>query len=391
MNPLSYLLLAVFLVLPLVITLYNLVSVFTKGRRGQYVFGWMTMVLGPLFSLILLTMEGAPPDYPDPVVLGGVGPSFHTPIASWYLPSFLAFAVIGIAAYLLLLHGKDRLPPLIAVVGITGVYIGAVVSVLYIAQLAKNLGLDDWIEVLFLILFPFNYLLCAAKVLRQTIRGYVRDMSADPPIYESLLRDSQKKSDSLPAHTNPFLNFCWRTLSRSAGWLLLPFLFMLPLLAALLGILLLFGQQPDSLIRAFTQTSDWTLSQQISPPPVTVDSHYLCTVALRGHRRLVRPTRCGLRRGKKIVVNRQLCVANAFEQCVMEKCPRLHRKIRDFYDRRGYPLSRHITTPLRADIVYILMKPLEWLFLLFLYAADRRPESRIARQYLPVSVQSSDA
>ena len=40
----------------------------------------------------------------------------------------------------------------------------------------------------------------------------------------------------------------------------------------------------------------------------------LCTVALRGHEKLVRPTRMGLRRGERIVVNRQLCVANAFEQ-----------------------------------------------------------------------------
>lgn len=38
--------------------------------------------------------------------------------------------------------------------------------------------------------------------------------------------------------------------------------------------------------------------------------------------------------------------------------------------------------PIKADIVYILMKPLEWCFLIFLYLFDTRPERRIANQYL---------
>ena len=35
------------------------------------------------------------------------------------------------------------------------------------------------------------------------------------------------------------------------------------------------------------------------------------------------------------------------------------------------------------DIIYYLMKPLEWLFLLVLYLVDRKPENRIALQYIP--------
>lgn len=31
--------------------------------------------------------------------------------------------------------------------------------------------------------------------------------------------------------------------------------------------------------------------------------------------------------------------------------------------------------------IYLLMKPLEWMFLTTLYLADRRPEDRIAKQY----------
>lgn len=49
----------------------------------------------------------------------------------------------------------------------------------------------------------------------------------------------------------------------------------------------------------------------------------------------------------------------------------------------GYPLSKHINTAKAADITYILMKPLEYFFVIFLYLFDKKPENRIAVQYLP--------
>lgn len=145
---------------------------------------------------------------------------------------------------------------------------------------------------------------------------------------------------------------------------------------------MLLGQGLDAPIKAFTDTADWTFSKQTPPPPLEYDGHYLCTVAAGGHKKIVKPLRLGTRRNETIIVNRQLCIANAFEELIQEKTPRFHRWIRAFYDTYGYPLSRKITTPVRADIIYILMKPLEWAFLIFLYAFDLRPEQRIARQYI---------
>ena len=95
------------------------------------------------------------------------------------------------------------------------------------------------------------------------------------------------------------------------------------------------------------------------------------------------PIRLGVRHGHKIIVNRQLCVANAFEQILMERVPKLHRLIRGLYDRLGFPLARCIRTALAADLVYIMMKPLEWIFLAVIYLCDVHPESRIAMQYIP--------
>ena len=84
------------------------------------------------------------------------------------------------------------------------------------------------------------------------------------------------------------------------------------------------------------------------------------------------------------MVNRQLCVANAFEQLLEERTPKFHRALRKFYDTYGYPISRHIHTALAADFIYLIMKPFEWFFVAVLYLFDERPEDRIARQYLPL-------
>ncbi|SFE86807.1 hypothetical protein SAMN04487969_108129 [Paenibacillus algorifonticola] len=148
-------------------------------------------------------------------------------------------------------------------------------------------------------------------------------------------------------------------------------------------LLVLFGQRPDSFIRVFLETSSFHYSQLPVPPPTIVpgNGHYLCTVSVRGHRKIVKPLRAGLRHGSRIVVNRQLLVANAFENIIEQYAPRAHKIIRRCYDKYGYPLSKHINQPWSADVVYLLMKPLEWFFLAVLYTVDRNPENRIHRQY----------
>ena len=97
---------------------------------------------------------------------------------------------------------------------------------------------------------------------------------------------------------------------------------------------------------------------------------------------MVKPIRRGVRHGHIVIVNRQLCVANAFEQLLEERTPRLHRVLRAFYDRYGFPIARLIRSKWAADFVYFLMKPLEWLFVAFLYLTEVHPENRIAVQYM---------
>ena len=184
------------------------------------------------------------------------------------------------------------------------------------------------------------------------------------------------------SYENRLLQFFHKLLNKSRNWPWLAVLVALPTLALVVLILMLFGQQPDSMIKAWTNTADWAFSQKIPPQNLIIDEHYLCTVAAGGHEKVVKPQRMGVRHGHPVVVNRQLCIANAFEQVLEEKTPRFHRFLRRNYDRYGYPFAKHIKEKWAMDLIYYLMKPLEWLFLLVLYLVDRKPENRIAMQYI---------
>jgi len=160
----------------------------------------------------------------------------------------------------------------------------------------------------------------------------------------------------------------------------------LPVLVLLSSFLLIFGQKPDSMIRAFTDTYKHGFSQWDQQcDNVECGGHYLCSVAAKGHKKIVQPQRLGIRNGGIIVCNRQLLISNAFEDLVHESFPYLHRVIRNKYDKVGDLVHKYyyiFDNKYVSDIVYVIMKPLEWFFLFTLYLFDRKPENRIAKQYL---------
>lgn len=130
----------------------------------------------------------------------------------------------------------------------------------------------------------------------------------------------------------------------------------------------------------FTKTCSYILSLDKLPP--CENGHYLCTVAATGHRFIVRPLRFGYRGGQKIIVNRQLCIANAFEDLLHCRWPKLGRFCRKWYDRLGLPISKYIKNRWAADIIYLLMKPAEWIFFILLLLLDpENPEKRIDSMY----------
>ncbi len=170
---------------------------------------------------------------------------------------------------------------------------------------------------------------------------------------------------------------------RRVAWLVLA---CAPFFALVTAAMTLFGQRPDGLVLAFTQTYYRGFSE-LTAACANVDcgGHYLCSVAAKGHLGFVGTFRLGRRRGAWIACNRQLLVANAFEELLAERAPGAHRWVRRRYDRVGGRVrrhKRHLARPWLSDLIFAGMKPLEWGFLVALYACDPEPETRIACQYI---------
>lgn len=347
-------------VIPGGLTIRNIMNCIVKKPKFEKGFAVLTVIIGGIFYLLLLAFYQLEGDWYEPIYPD----QLHNPLSSEYFPALMLPVMIGTVGYFVLLFTKaDRIPPLVSVYLIANLILLNVIQIALAVQLYKVVS-TQWIGYLFYV-YHFNVLLLSTRVI-------VKHMKEQVAYYKT-------REDQMCDRPGVKLMYIWA--SRMSGYAF-PILLMLFFVVALLEIFfVLAGQGLDAPVKAFTDTADWTFSQQIPPPPLEYEGHYLCTVAAGGHGKVVKPIRLGRRRGAVIVVNRQLCVANAFEEAVAERFPTLHRRIRHAYDTYGYPLSNLITTRGRADAVYILMKPLEWVFLLYLYLTDARPEERISRQY----------
>jgi len=373
--PLVGVFLAAFLIYPVVLTameLWMLVRVLRgKGlpRKGC-LFDIFAGVLGVIYSLLYLNILWEvhfDADWTKQLY----NAAMHTPVYTESLPAVIAAAFLGVAGYCVLQWVPLRkMPPLWPVLAMSGMYLGAVESVIWLIQLIKGFTAANMFTDWLLALLPVNCIIITARLVAHKFQEW-----------QQLPAELRRYGKS------PVLQSINKMLDRSEFWPVAAFLLMWPLLGLLIGILILFGQSPDAMIKAWTETTGWSLSQRVGPQNLYYDEHYLCTVAAGGHDRVVKPRRMGVRHGHRVVVNRQLCIANAFEQVLEERTPRLHRAVRGFYDTCGFPVAKLIRSKYAADAVYVLMKPLEWMFLLVLYLTDVNPESRIAIQYTGKSLK----
>lgn len=356
-------LLALFIVLPALLIAANVVSLFRipkteQGRKRFRNAEYASVILGMIYSVFASLFQEIRFHSDWMEVL--TGDELHAPVWTDAQPTIIALTLLAVAGYILLSFFK-RLSPLVIVLSMAGMYIGIGLCLVWIFQIIGKTSVT-WI----LCVYPGNCIIVALK----TIRYRMLDWQLEHPDWEYSGR-------------NKYMAALYRILKHSSTWPYAAFIAAIPILGIITAALTLFGQQPDAVIRAWTETSDWRLSEKISPPNLESDGHYLCTVAAHGHRKLVKPLRMGERHGHAIVVNRQLCIANAFEQIIEEKTPRFHRHVRRFYDTYGLPVAKHIRSHLASDVVYLIMKPLEWIFLAVIYLCDTKPENRIAVQYLP--------
>lgn len=350
--------------IPAVLSLFNIIFLFIekkfKSQTVNIVDGAIFILGIPLTMFLILFSEFKEWNVPVYFVNKFNDGGTYTPISFKALPTIIILSLVALLGYLLPRFINKKLSPVLAALCYSGMFIGFFLTVALTVQLSCEL--DNFIAPFFLVL-PWNYVICSIRLMKKSVAEFSQK------IYET-------------NYNNKFLQFCKVILSKSSSFMVVSFLLTFPLLLILIIILTLFGQEPDSIIKAFTETAEWTLSQKIPPPRLDYNGHYLCTVAACGDEKVVKPLRAGKRKNNLIIVNRQLLVANAFEDLIAEKLPKIHKVIRKTYDKIGLPISKYITTKRRSNIVYFIMKPLEWLFILVLYTFDLKPENRINIQYL---------
>lgn len=345
--------------IPSVLTLWNIYNCVALKPIKEKIVSIITVFMGGVLYVLLhvISFEVAGNWYEQVNCA-----QYHNTISSEYA-GMIWIVVLGFAGYFILLFKKaDKLSPLISVISISMVILLNLIQIAYAVQLSKNI--ND-IRIL-LYVYHINILILSARVIHLHMKQQIEVF--------------QCRTAEMEQHKG-FKKFFYKINSLSK-YTTAVFITLFFIMAIIEIIFVIAGQGLDAPIKAFTDTADWTFSKQTPPPPIEYDGHYLCTVAAGGHKKIVKPLRFGTRRAETIVVNRQLCIANAFEELIQEKFPSFHRRIRYLYDTYGYPLSRVITSPLRADFIYIIMKPLEWVFLLFIYMVDLRPEKRIEKQYI---------
>lgn len=395
--------------LPLVLVGFNIYNLCAKNPKMPKLIAGVSLLVGSFFyfGLRVMCFDG---DYDWMVAIPAA--SEHRILSSQYDWSIYLLFIIGIIGLLILLYAEaSNLPPLISATAIAMVIVLNITQIAYAIQIARNF---ENIEYMFWV-YHLNLIILSAYGIKKHIKeqvevtriemgldgyaaekmdgyvensdGYTEEITNGQAGLETAGQTSSENiqpqnKQSQNQSGSRFYNWLYLKMCTVSGYSGVVFVVFLVLIAILEIIFVFVGQGMDVPIKAFTDTADWSFSKQTPPPPVEYDGHYLCTVAAGGHKKVVKPLRLGTRRGDTIVVNRQLCIANAFEDYIQEKLPGFHRVIRGLYDRYGYPVSKHITTPLRADVVYFVMKPLEWIFLVFLYMFDVRPEKRINRMYL---------
>lgn len=273
-------------------------------------------------------------------------------------------------SYIISIFRKSILPPIIELFINSFLILGIIINVILCIHINKeDLGVFFWafgnIPIILLLFIKLNE---NQKLLRSEIEQ--NNIKSDITIGKFCL--TILKLD--PIYKYPILTI-----------LLVPIIILLSM------FLILFGQKPDSIIKAFTETYKHGFSKlDYMCDNVECGGHFLCSVGANGHNNIVKPIRYGERNGNKIICNRQLLISNAFEELIQEKLPRVHRPIRRNYNKVGNTIHKYyhiFNNKYVSDIVYILMKPLEVCFLLILYTFDNKPENRIAKQYISKEIK----
>lgn len=363
MNHFIFLLvLAIIIIVPILILLEALaywVVVSKKGpvrkleRLVQTIPLMLMFIFWLIFAACVWDSEG---DYRIPI---DPVDNSYSPLSHEHILSIVVYLSLSLWGLYEIWKGGRR-PPLLQALLISFVFTGILLCLTIVAQLSGDFSWSGYKPLMF-----------AAPSTQIIVSFWL--------LIKEVLHTSQWSEGRIFKHRA--LNYLNENMQRASRRPFAILAALLPVYLFITLVLILFGQEPDSLVKAITQTTEWRFSTQTHPPFLDHRGHYLCTVAAYGSPSLVKPLRLGIRHGNAIIVNRQLLIANAFEDLIQRRFYKLHGVIRSCYDHYGYPISLHINTPLRSNFIYLAMKPVEWLFLVILYSFNEQPEKLINEQY----------
>ena len=163
----------------------------------------------------------------------------HTPIFSEAAPTIIFIFAIGIAGYLYLrVRPLKKIPPLMAIISMSAMYLWVIEVLVFTVQVFKgDLSGDNLLDV-YLLVYP----VCIICIVARTVISKVHEWQ-------------EYEMERTKIQSNPLLNFADKILSNSKLWPIYAIIFMFPLLGIIIGILLLFGQAPDSVIKAWTEST----------------------------------------------------------------------------------------------------------------------------------------
>ena len=280
-------------VIPGTLTLWNIYNCVAENPKLEKIISTLTIVVGGIFylSLFALNYETAGEWYEQVNSM-----QYHNSLSSeyWFI---YCIVFLGFAGYFVLLYVRaDSLPPLISAVSISLLICLNIIQIAYAVQICKNVHRTGYL----LYVYHANIFLLSARVI-------YRHMKEEAEVFrDRLSSEGEHKSFSR----------IYNVIDNLTKYSFLIFIVLFFVIALVEIVFVLLGQGLDAPVKAFTDTADWTFSKQIPPPPLEYDGHYLCTVAAGGHRNVVKPLRLGTRKNETIVVNRQLCIANAFEELI---------------------------------------------------------------------------
>jgi hypothetical protein len=150
-------------------------------------------------------------------------------------------------------------------------------------------------------------------------------------------------------------------------WLLVPFYVAVWYMLRAVQLARTTGTSPFAYVLSLATTIPfWMASVVLSRKcyfalPDKPPDCFIATAALRGHAAVVGPFVVIARHGQQRQANQQLMTLWCLELEWSRRFPSSHTAFRSFYNAVGPAMASHITSPLAADIVYLAVKPIEFL------------------------------